>query len=302
MGAGSFRIALQLLVAAAGAERSSATAHRRDFTHQLKTDDAMGGFVRVTTTTCADNGHAIITEHAECSQAAAAHSDKVTWGPNGGFADVVDGCSIRDATQLFDNAEKTCKPGISTPEWVPGANGKATCTCTAWQPCFCRRRSLASRWGAAFLVLAAAASVLYAGGGFALGRSQGRRAAAGPAGALAVHPHFAQWCTLAGLARDGVAYARACAAGGRAAAAGAARPAVADSPKKAARGKAKKAAREPKPRDAGSAKAPAGGGGPAAGGLEEPLASVAAEGAPAGGPAASGTAAGGGGRWVHVPT
>ena len=38
---------------------------------------------------------------------------------------------------------------------------------------------MASRWGTAFLVLAAAASVLYAGGGFALGRRQGRRATAG---------------------------------------------------------------------------------------------------------------------------
>ena len=47
-----------------------------------------------------------------------------------------------------------------------------------------------SKFGAAFLITAAAVAVVYGGGGFALGQRQGRTAADG-GGPLAIHPHYA---------------------------------------------------------------------------------------------------------------
>ena len=53
-----------------------------------------------------------------------------------------------------------------------------------------------SQWGFFFLLFSAIGAVLYLGGGFALGRRQGRDAQSGAAGQLAVHPHHAQWYAL----------------------------------------------------------------------------------------------------------
>ena len=162
-------------------------------------------FAKITEGTCEVHGFSDITEKEDCAQAATAYDYKVDWGPNGGFHDVVDGCSIRGNTQAFCNTAKTCVLGSSTPEWVPGANGKATCSCTEWQPCLCERSLWGSRWGSALLVVAALILIPYVGVGVAAGRRQGRggqaAAAAAPLGlgALAAHPHFDKWKSIAAL-------------------------------------------------------------------------------------------------------
>jgi hypothetical protein len=156
--------------------------------------------------TCEDSHVEPVTTKEDCTEAAQKFGYKVDWGPNDGFKDVVDGCSIRGGTQAFQNTAGTCVLGTSTPDWVPGANGKATCSCTEWQPCLCVRPFLESHWGSAILLILGLTGALYTGGGLALGRSQGRRPAAGMgpiAGRLTVHPHWPQWCATAGLVRDG---------------------------------------------------------------------------------------------------
>ena len=150
-------------------------------------------FVEITTGTCESMGHAVIEDGAECKQAAELFAFAITWGPNGGYSDVVDGCSVRGKDSLFIILPKGCIKGSPTPEWVPGANSKATCECTVWQSCFCRKNQ-ASGWGSLFLLCGGVVLAGYVGGGFALGRNQGREPeGAGPAGAMAVHPHISQW-------------------------------------------------------------------------------------------------------------
>ena len=131
---------------------------------------------------------------------------KITWGPNGGYEDVVDGCSIRGKENAFLIPPKGCIKGHTTPEWVPGANGKATCTCTDWQPCMCRAAA-ASGWGSVFLLTSAIISMGYVGLGLLHGQRQGRESdGAGPAALLAMHPHITQWRSVGGLVADGLAF------------------------------------------------------------------------------------------------
>ncbi len=165
-------------------------------------------FVEVTTGTCEDAGHSAIEDGPECKQAAELWGFKITWGPNGGYHDVVDGCSIRGKESAFLIPPAGCVKGSPTPEWVPGANGKATCTCTDWQPCMCRAAT-ASGWGSAFLLVFTLIGIGYLGGGIAIGSKQGRKPhGTGPAGMFAIHPHYMQWRATAGLISDGIAFAR----------------------------------------------------------------------------------------------
>ena len=165
-------------------------------------------FVEVTSGTCESNGHVAIEDGPECKQAAELWGFKITWGPNGGFHDVVDGCSIRGKEQAFIIVPKGCVKGSTTPDWVPGANGKATCTCTDWQPCICRAAA-ASGWGSAFLLVFTVIGLGYFGGGLVFGSKQGRKpAGSGPTAVLAIHPHCMKWHSLMGLVSDGVAFAR----------------------------------------------------------------------------------------------
>ncbi len=165
-------------------------------------------FVEVTTGTCESAGHSAIQDGAECKQAAELWGFKITWGPNGGFHDVVDGCSIRGKEQAFIIPPAGCVKGSSTPEWVPGANGKATCTCTDWQPCMCRAAA-PSGWGSMFLLVFTLIGMGYLGGGLALGSKQGRKpTVTGPTGMFAIHPHYTRWRATVGLVSDGITYAR----------------------------------------------------------------------------------------------
>ena len=144
----------------------------------------------------------------------------------------------------------------------------------------------AEGWGWAFLLAVFVGAGLYLGIGVAYGKRR-RVAALGPLGA---HPHAQLWLAVAGLAADGVAFAG---RGGRGR--GAARGGTPGGPGAAGGGKAKKRAK--KERKADKAKRS---GGPE--GHGQPLLAEAAAPPEGGRGAAAGTAAGDGGRWVHVPT
>ena len=64
------------------------TVHRR-----LQVARPKSYFVEVSSGTCEMAGHTPIEDGPECKQAAELWGVKITWGPNGGYHDVVDGCS-----------------------------------------------------------------------------------------------------------------------------------------------------------------------------------------------------------------
>lgn len=156
--------------------------------------EKLENYARVVEGTCESNHFEVVTTKEQCSKAALAFQYKITWGPNGGCKrtisahatriaqrfrscphhlpsnilnnaaadhDVVDGCSMRGSDSAFLNEVKTCEKGISTPDWVPGANGHATCACTEWQPCLCVRPFLESHWGGAVMAVLGAVALLY---------------------------------------------------------------------------------------------------------------------------------------------
>ena len=96
------------------------------------------GYVSVTSGTCQRHGHQPLKTKEECREAALALGFKDDWGPHGGYADVVDGCSVRFTTDLFLNPAGTCKVGATTPRWIPLLNGKTECECSTYQPCLCQ--------------------------------------------------------------------------------------------------------------------------------------------------------------------
>eukprot|EP01052_Picozoa_sp_SAG31_P013272 SAG31_NODE_795_length_12036_cov_28.879953_8_plen_307_part_00 len=66
-----------------------------------------------------------------------------------------------------------------------------------------------SHWGFSFLAVVALLSVGYLGGGIAVGRRRAAGVTAGPAGLdsmLRLHPHWRSWVELCGLVGDGVAF------------------------------------------------------------------------------------------------
>jgi hypothetical protein len=150
-------------------------------------------YARVVEGTCESNHFEIIITKEQCKEAASAFSLKLTWGPSGGYTDVVDGCSIRGSDSAFQIDAGGCVKGSSTPDWVPGAHGKATCACTEWQPCLCIRPYLDSYWGSAVVLLIAVVALLYVGGGIIMGRLQRGGSAHKEAGLLGAHPHITKW-------------------------------------------------------------------------------------------------------------
>ena len=161
------------------------------------------------------------------------------------------------------------------------------------------RVNCGSDWGLSFLLLCGVCGGLYVGGGVAYrAKTQGQPAA------LASHPHWARWQELRSLVTDGADYARARArgggGGGRRRAAGGAKGGygavdaadVAPSVGKEKKGKGKKRSKEKRS------------GGEGGGSSRTPLTDAPAPApvAPAAPSPAAGTAAGDGGRWVHVPS
>ena len=199
------------------------------------------------------------------------------------------------------NSKLTLKPDGTLLANGGETNGKCLtqepCTLHASPPC-----ALAGGWGRTVLLLFALVSAVYVGGGTYLGVRSGRPRAAqsGVGGSpLGQHMHFELWVALYGLVCDGVAFARARHGGG--AGERLLQEPREPQPDRTAKGKGKskregkrksKAAgasdgHEPQPPRAAS------------GGAPPP--ESAAEGAGGGTANAAGTAAGDGGRWVHVP-
>ena len=66
----------------------------------------------VTTGTCESNGYTRIIDGDMCEAAAKAARFTFTWGPHGGYSDVVDGCSMRGLSDLFLNPPGTCSTSV----------------------------------------------------------------------------------------------------------------------------------------------------------------------------------------------
>ncbi len=97
-------------------------------------------YVEVTSNNCKAHGYETLTLADECQIAAKSLGRKVTWGPHGGYMDVVTGCSARfsiDNTHLFFNPVGICDPNHAVGQWT-----HTSCQCTNWMPCLCREPSL----------------------------------------------------------------------------------------------------------------------------------------------------------------
>ena len=95
----------------------------------------------VTTGTCESNGYTRIVDEDMCKAAATAAGFGVTWGPHGGYADVVDGCTMRRSSQLFLNPPGTCSKNVIS-SWA----SKNDCDCSkSANKCLCDARGSAFR-------------------------------------------------------------------------------------------------------------------------------------------------------------
>jgi hypothetical protein len=99
----------------------------------------------VTQGTCEDIGLQRIYDQQECIDATVAQGYTITWGPYGGYADVVDGCSLRWGSQLFLQSLGVCVVGSSTPTWAI-ASGEATCECGEANQCLCKSEASTCPW------------------------------------------------------------------------------------------------------------------------------------------------------------
>lgn len=182
------------------------------------------------------------------------------------------------------------------------ARGKAGETCGGPWLNSVLRISCPVPWGWPFLAIFVLGSCAYVGGGI-VGPVRENKGLS-PRQMLRVHPHYGRWCELAALCMDGAHYARAPGRGRNLAATaegssaegrerrGTSSSAVSTASKKSGKSSRSSKSGRKKGQSKSKHKNP---------GEEQPSA-IQQEllGAPAAG--LSGTAAGGGGRWVHVPT
>ena len=93
-------------------------------------------YTEVTSESCEAHGYETVASSNECEEAAAQQGRIVTWGPHGGYIDVVTGCSariIRSNTHLFFNNPGVCNPNDNKDRWT-----HTSCKCTTWMPCLCK--------------------------------------------------------------------------------------------------------------------------------------------------------------------
>merc|ERR1719491_712087 len=84
-------------------------------------------YALVTSGTYADRGYENIYYSERCKAAAENLGFTITWGPYGGYVEVVNGCYVRTGNQLFLNPPSTCTT--------------TACKCTEEQPCCCLDRN-----------------------------------------------------------------------------------------------------------------------------------------------------------------
>jgi len=81
-------------------------------TTTITTTKQLGSFATVTSGTCDSNGFLPIYDSLTCSSAAQALGFSISWGPHGGYPDVVGGCSVRRSFMLFIQPKgKPCNEG-----------------------------------------------------------------------------------------------------------------------------------------------------------------------------------------------
>ena len=176
------------------------------------------------------------------------------------------------------------------------------------------RVSCGLQWGAQLLLALALGGAAYVGGGVFGPFARGSREGLGGKELLTVHPHYLRWVELGGLVQDGITYAKARRSGRPMPPRSRAEP---RDEGRGGRGGSSKRSKGRKGSDEGGERGERGGS-DAEGqredrgskkekkakrrGKEAELAApLVAAAAPAPAPAAGGTAAGDGGRWVHVP-
>eukprot|EP00316_Scyphosphaera_apsteinii_P016217 CAMPEP_0119343292 /NCGR_PEP_ID=MMETSP1333-20130426/106367_1 /TAXON_ID=418940 /ORGANISM="Scyphosphaera apsteinii, Strain RCC1455" /LENGTH=385 /DNA_ID=CAMNT_0007355673 /DNA_START=249 /DNA_END=1407 /DNA_ORIENTATION=- len=86
----------------------------------------------VTSGSCESKNLATITSKEMCSEGAAYLGLKISWGPHGGYDDVVDGCSVRFKMHLFLNPQGTCEDKGDHGWWT-----YTGCKGTSWMPLIC---------------------------------------------------------------------------------------------------------------------------------------------------------------------
>lgn len=107
------------------------------FTQQVRAavSDDLNEFVEVASYSCEAHGFSTITNEDDCIEAATSLGRTITWGPHGGYEDVVDGCSARFSksnTHLFFNSDGVCDPTHAVDHWT-----YTECSCTEDHPCLC---------------------------------------------------------------------------------------------------------------------------------------------------------------------
>jgi len=89
------------------------------------------GYKIVESGNCVDHGYQPIYDNDKCVEAASSLGKTITWGPHGGYREVIDGCSLR-RSQLFLNPESKCEPDFNRGNWA-----HTGCLCMEKQPCLC---------------------------------------------------------------------------------------------------------------------------------------------------------------------
>merc|ERR1712183_982882 len=93
-------------------------------------------YVEVYEDECETAGYVTLTSADECLEAAEYLGKTITWGPHGGYTDVVTGCSIRFNSDLFFNNPGVCDPDAGIDGWT-----YTGCKCANWMPCICGQTS-----------------------------------------------------------------------------------------------------------------------------------------------------------------
>ena len=93
-------------------------------------------YIEVKSETCETFGYTAIITEQDCIDAAISLGRTITWGPYGGWDDVVTGCSARfsiEDTNLFFQEPGICDPSANIGWWT-----YTGCKCADWMPCLCR--------------------------------------------------------------------------------------------------------------------------------------------------------------------
>jgi hypothetical protein len=89
-------------------------------------------YIEVDSESCEFHGFKTVTDTEECTTAASKLGKTITWGPYGGYSNVVTGCSIRWDIHLFFNPEGICDPSAYPNHWA-----STGCKCARKEPCLC---------------------------------------------------------------------------------------------------------------------------------------------------------------------